>query len=973
MSNKRDAPKKKEAKHPKIVGAERQEELKLNPWVWFYYDQGFSIIPLKEKDKRPNIPTWKKYIHEQPTKEEIQEWIDKKLFKNIGVVCGAVSDNLVVIDIDDKKIIDEIGIKLNKVIESGSWVVETGRGYHIYYKYDVDPGDLRKDAETKLEYRANGGYVVAPPSIHPSGKKYHFLNFEKPEELPKLTVSDVKALFEDMVYTVKEKRGIETERAEKPPDMENIEADCIKNVFKGGLTEGKRNDTAFALANYYKHVKELNPTETKSLLRDWNKRNKDPLPSNELNTVVNSALKSDKSTGCKKFRDLGFCPFEDDTNCTFLYPQGNKEQRQQWKQRQQTIIIKGCGGVYEDLVIEPLGNLRYLYNCNNKRGVAKANYEKETNQFTIVIENETYFFKDQPLKKVIFEVPSEEKIQKYIRDEYNVKTSLALFNDMLKYSKIFWDVSPEYYPLIAVGNFQSWLRAKLPAVFYIGFTAKHGGAKTVFLEGLSILSRHGLLTGNITSAGVGRLTEKYELTLFADEIDVRTKSKDNETYEVFRTGYRRNNPYIRLKDSKNNFDEDICDTFGFKAFSVHSEIEKALKSRTIEIPLRTSQNTKLPILNLYKKQIGKPLFEDLFFWYMENVVNLVASVSISHFDVFDLERGDGNGSNKPSVASVSTVPSDFDLREYNIEEIRQKLFNEITKEFTESELNTLLKFFGRNAELLYIAIVVCKALKIDVAKELEKTFTYKSENEDLHSDHYLIGLLRELLINIYNSFIGVSSPDSSIIEDLEIHQIKEGEFKDCIYCGKTTLYEKFRILLKNKDVKPVSPGTFAGYLLELGFNDNINIKKERFGEDGKKLLKALIFDGEVLHNIGIKNGATQRKNLDSFVDESNIISDNKKKLLDETEKEINEDKNEEKTLLNDYDSYILNIEELLKTKPKTDWKINDICHQLGIGSLSARKEITALLEKTTSNPKNKTLIQKADENGLFWRLREVIK
>lgn len=863
---------KQKPKIPQERGAERKIELDINNWVWFYYDQGFSIIPLKEKDKRPNITTWKKYIEERPTKEEIQEWIDNKLFKNIGVICGGVSDNLVVIDIDDKKIIEEIEINLNKVAMSGSWVVETGKGYHFYCKYDVDPGDLRKDTEISLEYRANGGYVVAPPSIHPSGKKYKFLNVEDPSELPYLKNSDVKVLFDEMVQQVKEKRGIATKKAEKPPEMENIEADCIKNIFKGGLAQGKRNDTAFALTNWYKHVKKLNPTEIKSLMRDWNKRNKPSLPDPELNSVVNSALKSDKSTGCKKFRNLGFCPYEDTSKCLFLNPPGNKEQRQQWQQRQQqTIQIKGSGGVYNNLIIEPLGNLRYLYNYDGKKGIAIANYDKDTNQHTLEIENETFFFKDQPLKKVIFEISSEKSIQQYIKGKYPIKTSQMLFKNVVKYLKILYDIPPEYYPLIAIGNFQSWLRSKLPAVFYLGFTAKHGGAKTVFLEGLAMLSRHGLLTGNITSAGVGRLTEKYELTLFADEIDVRTKGKDNETYEVFRTGYRRNNPYVRLKDSKNNFDEDICDTFGFKAFSVHSQIEKALKSRSIEIPLRTSQDTKLPILNLYKNQIGKPLFENLFFWYMENITNLVADVSLTHFDVFESESDNGNRSNKPSVADVAVVPSDFDLCEDDIEEIRQKLFNEITKEFTEDELNILLKFFGRNEELLYIAIVVCKALNINVAKELEKTFTYKSENEEGQSDHYLIGLLRDLLINIYKSFYGENSPDFSYLEDLEIHQIKEGEFKDCIYCGKTAVYEKFRILLKNKDVKPIGPGTFAEYLLELGFNDNINVKKERFGDDGRQLLKALIFDNVVIQQLGIKDLKNSKpKPLDSFEQASDV-------------------------------------------------------------------------------------------------------
>jgi hypothetical protein len=510
--------------------------------------------------------------------------------------------------------------------------------------------------------------------------------------------------------------------------------------------------------------------------------------------------------------------------------EGNKEQRQQWKQWQQKRnTIKGCGGVYNDLVIEPLGNYRYLYNYNGKKGVISSSYDKDLKQDFLTIENETYIFEDKSLKKVIFNIPSEQAIQEYINDLYEIKDSKTLFEHVEKYLKILYDVKSSYYPFITVGIFQSWLLHGLQAVFYLGFEAKYGGAKTVFLEGMSIISRHGCLSGNITSAGVGRLVEKYNLSLFADEIDIKTKSKDNELYEVFRIGYRRNNPYIRLKDSKHNFDEDICDPFGFKAFSIHSQVEKALKTRSVIVPLRTSKNTKLPILNLYKNQLGKPLFEDLFFWYMENAKDFVAPVSL--------------------VSLLSTV---FSKENTDIESIRKQLFDEILKDFTEKEIDTLLKFFGRNEELLYIALIVCKKLNINVIYELEKTFTEKTESDDVYSDNYMIGLLRELIVNIYKRKDKANDPELPIVNDIEINEVEKGEFKGSLYCGKTELYETFRIHLKNKDIRPVSPTTFSEYLLELGFNENINIKKERFGKDKEKFLKALIFDQAALYHLGIK-------------------------------------------------------------------------------------------------------------------------
>jgi len=68
--------------------------------------------------------------------------------------------------------------------------------------------------------------------------------------------------------------------------------------------------------------------------------------------------------------------------------------------------------------------------------------------------------------------------------------------------------------------------------------------------------------------------------------------------------------------------------------------------------------------------------------------------------------------------------------------------------------------------------------------------------------------------------------------------------------------------------------------------------------------------------------------------------------------------------------YLTKIENVMSTKSRHDWAINDICFQLGIASLDVRKEIGDLLEKTTSDPKNPTRIRKADELGLYWRLME---
>lgn len=252
----------------------------IEKWVWFYHNMGFSIIPIQQTDppsennKRPAISTWKNYQTKQPTDKEIQYWLDEGLFQNIAIVCGSVSNNLVIIDIDDATILEKLGLKVETIIERGHWVVRTGKGYHIYCKHNEKTGGTIKHDDIHIEYRADGGYTVVPPSIHPSGADYKFLYNETPDTLKPLKERDVKKIFNDMVA----KLG-GTLRIQWETDTEDL---------KKGVTAGERNDSAFRLACEYRD-KKLTISETEKLIREWNKKNKPPLSDNELIATIRSA------------------------------------------------------------------------------------------------------------------------------------------------------------------------------------------------------------------------------------------------------------------------------------------------------------------------------------------------------------------------------------------------------------------------------------------------------------------------------------------------------------------------------------------------------------------------------------------------------------------------------------------------------------------------------------------------------------
>lgn len=89
---------------------------------------------------------------------------------NVGIATGAVS-GLVVLDVDGP---DGVASLAGKTIPPTPCVL-TSNGKHFYFRH---PGGVIRNFVKKLpglDLRGDGGYVVAPPSTHLSGKQYMWL------------------------------------------------------------------------------------------------------------------------------------------------------------------------------------------------------------------------------------------------------------------------------------------------------------------------------------------------------------------------------------------------------------------------------------------------------------------------------------------------------------------------------------------------------------------------------------------------------------------------------------------------------------------------------------------------------------------------------------------------------------------------------------------------------------------------------
>lgn len=132
-----------------------------------YRGQGCSVIPLVPRNKRAAIE-WKAYQVKVANDNQLIDWFANE-DRNIGIVTGAVSQ-IVVLDVDHPEALAHYP-ELPKTVS-----VKTGReggGRHYYFNAPAGFDISNFPIEGLGDLKANGGYVVAPPSIHDkTGKPY---------------------------------------------------------------------------------------------------------------------------------------------------------------------------------------------------------------------------------------------------------------------------------------------------------------------------------------------------------------------------------------------------------------------------------------------------------------------------------------------------------------------------------------------------------------------------------------------------------------------------------------------------------------------------------------------------------------------------------------------------------------------------------------------------------------------------------
>lgn len=205
-------------------------------------------------------PRTKNGVHDATTKPiTICEWWNRWPEANIGIATGATSQ-LVVVDIDPRHAGDKSweNFVAEYSPEATLEVSTGGGGKHLYYRFPAEGIGNRTNILPGVDIRGDGGYIVAPPSVHGSGGTYQWSNEQEVDVFPGQLLT--------------------APRAQPTANLQK-------------LPEGTRNSSLYAIAATMRRVG-MDEGTVHSGLSALNTCLCDkPLPGSELKSIVRSAVK----------------------------------------------------------------------------------------------------------------------------------------------------------------------------------------------------------------------------------------------------------------------------------------------------------------------------------------------------------------------------------------------------------------------------------------------------------------------------------------------------------------------------------------------------------------------------------------------------------------------------------------------------------------------------------------------------------
>lgn len=236
-----------------------------------YAARGWSVIPMQPRGKRPLV-AWREFQQRAASVDDIEHWFRHWPDANVGVVTGRIS-GLVVIDVDARHggpdsvaDVEASHGPLPETVEASTG----GGGRHLYFAHPGGTVANRVAIRPGIDVRGDGGCIVAPPSIHPSGRPYTWVAGHSPDEL---------ALARPPVHF------FGPASSARPIGHSRLH---WRRLIREGIGEGQRNNTIASMTGHLLR-RSVDLDVVLELMLAWNRTHcRPPLPDDEVAMVVQS-------------------------------------------------------------------------------------------------------------------------------------------------------------------------------------------------------------------------------------------------------------------------------------------------------------------------------------------------------------------------------------------------------------------------------------------------------------------------------------------------------------------------------------------------------------------------------------------------------------------------------------------------------------------------------------------------------------
>ena len=231
-----------------------------------YARMGLPIFPCKPGGKAPLTP----HGHKGATADlqQVKRWWRLWPEANIGLATGS-SSGLIALDLDPRN----GGEASWRQLRADRTIARTAKqrtgsgGRHIFFH---NPGDVRCGTLAPgVDVKAEGGYVILPPSVHPSGETYRWLD----ENLGGKALLEPAVLPDWLLARLRSGNQRQASNVTTAPEV---------------LVEGQRNNGLTSLAGIMRHRGMSQEAIEAALLEENQQRCDPPLDEDEVQRIAAS-------------------------------------------------------------------------------------------------------------------------------------------------------------------------------------------------------------------------------------------------------------------------------------------------------------------------------------------------------------------------------------------------------------------------------------------------------------------------------------------------------------------------------------------------------------------------------------------------------------------------------------------------------------------------------------------------------------